>query len=91
MKNQRSTPGGRKEGSDALGIICLAAAVLVPLGMIYVLIRLLNTQGAPVWYLCLHGIVTVGLIAQVFQFFRMGLIRALRNQRAGRRREGGNG
>ena len=83
--------GEKKEGCDTLGLICLVAALLFPLGMISVFIRLLSTRGAPVWYLCLHGIVTVGILMQGILFFRMGLTRAVHNWRAGRRREGRNG
>ena len=81
----------KKEGRDTLGLICLVAAFLFPLGMISVLIRLLSTRGAPVWYLCLHGIVTVGTLIQDILFFRKGLTRAVHHWRAGRRREGSNG
>ena len=91
MKNKLFGSGGKKEGRDALGLLCLAATFIFPLGLIYVFSRLLNTQGAPVWYLWLHGIITVGFLMQVIQFFRMGLIRAVHNWRAGRRGEGRNG
>ena len=90
MRNKQSGTDEKNESHGTLGLLCLVATFLLPLGMIFVFIRLLGTWGAPVWYLCLHGIITAGLIMQVVMFFRMGLIQAIHNQRAGRCREGRN-
>jgi mannose/fructose/N-acetylgalactosamine-specific phosphotransferase system component IID len=85
---KKPRPVAKKEGNDTAGLLSLIATILLPLLMIFVFVRLLISRGAPVWYLILHGIVTVGMVVQVIQFIRMGLIGALRNRRADRRREG---
>ena len=77
----------KKKESDAVGWLCLAATFFLPLFMIFIFVRLLITHGAPVWYLVLHGILTVLAVLQVVFFFRQGLVSAVRNAMNGRDRE----
>ena len=87
MKRKPSEEKRKKGESDAVGLLCLAAAFLLPLFMIFILIRLLLTHGAPVWYLVLHGVLSAMAVFQAVFFLRLGLAHAVRHYMNGRRRE----
>lgn len=84
-------PKRAHKAADTVGMVCVIASFVIPICMIVVLIRLLSTHGVPVWYLWVHGALTVLAIVQVVLFLRNGLIRAIRNYRSDRDREAGEG
>ena len=72
---------------DMNGIVCIIFSWLfVPL-MLGVFIRLLITHGAPVWYLCIHGLLTALSIFAVIFFIRIGMFRAIKNYLKSRKQE----
>ena len=76
-----------KKESDALGLLCVIGVFCIPLLLIFVFIRLLQTHGAPVWYLCIHGVLCAASVILAVNLIRIGLCSAMRDFNRGRRRE----
>jgi len=79
MRKRQSGKARKAELNDATGLLCIIASFLLPVFMIVIFYRLVSTWGAPVAYLCLHGVMTVLTVFQLVLFLRKGLFRAVRN------------
>ena len=87
MATKQPSKQAEKKESDALGLLCVIGVFCIPLLLIFVFVRLLQTQGAPVWYLCIHGTLCVASVILAINLLRIGLCPAVRDYNRGRRRE----
>ena len=67
---------GKKLGCF-LDVLCVAGVFLVPVILGVFLFALISLEGAPVWYLVLHGITFAASLLALIRFIAAGLLRAI--------------
>ncbi len=67
---------GKKLGRF-LDVLCVAGVFLIPVVLGVFLYILATLEGAPVWYLVLHGILFAASVAALIRFIAAGLLRAI--------------
>ena len=72
---------------DLNGIACIIFTWLFAPILLGVFIRLLITHGAPVWYLCIHGLLVALSVFAIIFFIRIGMFRAIKNFLKSRKQE----
>ncbi len=70
---------------DINGMACIAFSWIIALIMIGIFVRLVHTNGAPAWFICVHGILTVLAIVAVIFLVRLGMFRAVKEYLKSRR------
>lgn len=67
---------GKKLGRF-LDILCVAGVILIPVSLGVFLFALISLEGAPAWYLVLHGLLFALSIVALMDFIANGLLRAV--------------
>ena len=63
---------------DMNGMVCVVLSwIFAPIMMAF-FIKLIITHGAPIWYLCIHGLLTVLAIAAIVFLVRKGMFTAIK-------------
>ena len=72
---------------DLNGLFCILLTWIFAPVMLIVFIKLLLTHGAPIWFLCIHGLLTALSVIVIIFFIKIGMFTAIKNFLKERKRE----
>lgn len=70
-----------KRSARVLDALCVAGVLLIPFSLGAFFVMLVRHNAAPLWYLAIHGLLTVAAFIALGRFIALGLFRAILNKR----------